>query len=287
LRPVQYITLSIAVALIAIIYWGGKTTPPAPKQGANRQPSMAAGMPPSSTPVKPASFDSILNASRMQLSKAAADEVKTVENELAAIRDSSQMADVFIHLAQVWQKNKQLPLAAYYGAKAAKLENSEKKLTFAGQFFLDIMHDTTAPPSVQLWEAHEAEACLQQSITLAPDNDTPKLALASVYLEATGEPMRGVELLLGITREKPDDIPANLMLGRMSIQSGQFDKALGRFETVLKQEPQNTEALYFMAEAYKGKGNKAKAIELFEQCKRIVNKPAFSRDIDQYINSFK
>ena len=237
--------------------------------------------------MKPASFDSIIAASHQQLPKTAADSVKTIENELAATRDSSRMAAVFITLAHTWEVNGHPAIAAYYGAKAAKLENSEKKLNFAGQFFLDLMHDAATPPSVQLWEAQEAVDCFKRSVALDPDNDTAKLALASAYIEGTGETMQGVQLLLGITREKPDDIPANLMLGRLSVQSGQFDKAIKRFETVLKQEPRNTEALYFMAEAYKGRGDKQKAIELFEQCKQIVNKPAFSKDIDNYINTFK
>ena len=80
------------------------------------------------------------------------------------------------------------------------------------------------------------------------------MALAAALIEGAGETMQGLQLLLGIIRERPDDIPANLMLGRLAIQSGQFDKAVGRFETVLKQEANNTEAMYFLAEAYKGKG---------------------------------
>jgi cytochrome c-type biogenesis protein CcmH/NrfG len=99
--------------------------------------------------------------------------------------------------------------------------------------------------------------------------------------------MRGVQILLAITRQKPDDVPANMLLGRMSIQSGQFDKAIGRFETILKTEPENKEALYFEAQAFEGKGDKKKAIELLEQCKRIVNDPAFSKDIDQHISTLK
>ena len=202
------------------------------------------------------------------------------------MRDSSQMAPVFTTLAQTWQQHKQLPVAAYYYAKAAKLENSEKKLNFAGQFFLDLLHDAPSA-EVQMWEAGQAIACFERSLEINPDNDTVKMALAAGYIEGAGETMKGVQLLLGVTREKPDNIPANLMLGRMSIQSGQYDKAVERYETVLKQEPENTEALYFLAEAWKGKGNKEKAIELLEKCKKVVNKPEFSRDIDEYIKSFK
>ncbi|MCW3122177.1 MAG: hypothetical protein JWQ38_1669 [Flavipsychrobacter sp.] len=236
--------------------------------------------------MKPTSFDSIVSASRRQLPKTAADSVLTIENELTAMRDSTRMAVVFIRLAGIWQRNNKLPVAAYYKGMAAKLENSEKNLTFAGQFYVELM-ESASDPALMKWEAIEGAACLERSLKINPDNEETKLALATCYIEGTGEPMRGVQILLAITREKPDDIPANMLLGKMSIQSGQIDKAFGRFETILKKEPQNTEAMYFLAQAYEAKGDKQKAIELLEQCKRIVNKPEFSRDIDQHISSLK
>jgi tetratricopeptide (TPR) repeat protein len=236
--------------------------------------------------MRPASFDSILATSGAQLSKKAADSVRSIENELTAMHDSSRMAAVFSRLSKVWERNNQLHVAAYYSAKAAKLENSGKKLTFAGQIFLQLM-ENEGSPSVQAWDAGQAVSCLEQSIKIDPDNEETKLALATGYIEGTGEPMRGVQILLAIIHDKPDDIPANLLLGRMSIQSGQFDKALGRLETVLKQEPENREALYFLAQAYEGKGDKKKAIELLEKCKKVVNNPGFSNEIDQHINALK
>jgi lipopolysaccharide biosynthesis regulator YciM len=77
------------------------------------------------------------------------------------------------------------------------------------------------------------------------------------------------------------------LLGRLSIQSGQWDKAVARLEHVLELEPQNREALYFLGEAYKGKGNKEKAIQTFRKLEGIVNSPDFTKDIENYINSFK
>ena len=285
MRVTHYITLAVAIALIALLYWGGNTVPPAKKPGANMQPT-AGAMTQGPNTMKPASFDSIFTASRRQLPKTAVDTVNTIENELTAIRDSSRMASVFIHLSGVWERGNMLPVAAYYKAKSAKLENSEKKLTFAGQNFLQLMENESSP-SVQMWEATEAVGCLEQSLKINPDNEDTKLALATGYIEGTGEPMRGVQILLAITREKPDDVAANMLLGRMSIQSAQFDKAIGRFETILKKEPENKEALYFMAQAYEGKGDKHKAIEMLEKCKQVVDNPEFSKEIDKHINSLK
>ena len=236
--------------------------------------------------VKPASADSLIAASKMQLPKTVADTVHSIENELTAIRDSSRMAAVFGRLAKVYEHAKAMGPAAYYNGLEAKLENSEKKLTFAGQFFLQLM-ESESSPSVQAWEAGEAAVLFERSLKINADNEDTKLGLATAYIEGTGEPMRGVQILLAITHEKPDDVPANMLLGRMSIQSGQFDKAIGRFETVLRSEPKNKEALFFLAQAYEGKGDKAKAIQLFEECKKLVDDPSFSAEIDQKINSLK
>jgi len=269
-----------------LLYFGANTTPPSKKKETGAVASMQGGMNAPHTPIQPASFDSIENAARKTLPEHAMEELAIVEKELSTITDSVKKAPVYWKLGKVWQEHKQYPVAAYYYGLSAKLENSEKNLNFAGQLFLDLMQ-RSGSPAVTMWEAQQSIACFQRSMELNPKNDTVKMALAAAYIEGVGETMQGVQLLLGITREKPDNIPANLMLGRLAIQSGQYDKAVGRFETVLKQEPKNTEAMYFLAETYKGKGDKQKAIELFEKCKEIVNNPEFDKEIDNYINSFK
>lgn len=236
--------------------------------------------------MKPASFDSILSAARLQLSKTVADSVKTIENNIAAMRDSSRMAASFKSLAGVWQRSRQYPVSVFYTAKAAKLENSEKSLTFAGQLFLELL-ENESDRSLQLWEASQAISCLEPVLEKDSANEDARLALAAAYIQGTAEPMKGVQMLLAITRENPTDIPANMLLGRMSIQSGQFEKAIKRFETVLEQEPENKEALYFLAQAYEGAGNKQKAVELLEKVKKVVNNPDFSREIDGHIKSLK
>jgi tetratricopeptide (TPR) repeat protein len=236
--------------------------------------------------MKAASIDSILAALKMQLPKTAADTVKTLEQEVSAISDASQMAVVFTRLSKVWERNKQYPVAVFYKAKAAKLENSEKSLTFAAQLFLELM-EHEGDRALQMWEANEAISCLEQAMKLNPNSEEARLAMASAYIQGTAEPMKGVQMALAMTRDNPEHIPANMLLGRMSIQSGQFEKAIKRFETVLKKEPENKEALYFLAQAYEGTGNKQKAIEMLEKCKLVVNNPEFSKEIDQHINSLK
>jgi len=280
LRPVHYITIAIGIALTAILYFGGNTVPPK-KEGVNA-PVTGGGSTPHA--VKPASFDSILSSARQQLPAHAAEEITIYENKLAAIADSSRMAVVFDTLARLWQEHKQAEVAAFYHLKAGKLDNSEKKLTFAAQLFLELARKANSE-STQAWCGQMAIEGFSTALKINPNNDTAKVYLAECYI-GTGETMQGVLLLREVTEKNPDNIPANLILGQQGIVSGQFDKSIARFEKVLSQQPKNIEALLGMAEAYKNKGDKAKAISLLEQAKKVLNNPEFSKDIDDYIKSF-
>jgi len=270
--------------LVVLIYTVGNTVPPKGNAPAMQRPN--AGKDAEPVAAKPASFDSLFAASVARLPGQDADSVNIIVKQLSAIHATGQMADVLRQLTFIFQRNNEQTMEAYYGAKIAKLENSDKKLTFAGSTLLKLM-ESEASPSIQLWEAAQAVDYLEGALKINPENEDAQLNLATAYMEGTGEPMKGVQLLLGIVSKKPDDIPANLLLGRMSIKSGQMDKAVGRLQTVLKQDPDNVEALYFMAQVCKEKGEKQKAIELLQKCKRLVNKPEFNKEVDDYINSFK
>lgn len=282
MRTAHYITIVAALGLTALLYWGVSTVPPA---GAG--PDRAGRGPHQEGParVEAATTEIILSEARAKLPVHGQAELEEAEKGLAGITDSTQMVPALEAISKVWAAHGQAAAAGHYLATAARLEKSPKKLNFAGQFFLNLMNRQADSPAVRLWEAKYAVASLSNALEIAPADST-RLALASGYIEGTGETMQGVQLLLGITRENPGHIPANLVLGKLAIQSGQWDKAIGRFQTVLKQEPRNKEALYFLAEAYKGKGEKQKAIETFEAVKQIVDNPDFSRDVDAYIKTF-
>ncbi len=284
MKPAQLTAIGAAVVLTAGIYFGTNRVPP-PKVNANAKPARPAegAM---HQKVSEASFDSILLASKVQLPKAEQEALKKLESEATKHTEGADGAKACAAIADLWKKNNNGLMYAYYSAQSGKLENSAKQLTFAAQLFLNEIEKATSE-SVQSWEISQATGFLEASLKIDSNNNETKLALATIYVQGGGEPMKGVMLLRGITEKNPDDVPANMLLGRMSIQSGQNDKAIKRFETVLKKDPQNSEAMFFLAQAYEALGNKSKAIELLTQCKKLVNKPEFSREIDEKINTLK
>ncbi|RYZ23168.1 MAG: tetratricopeptide repeat protein, partial [Chitinophagaceae bacterium] len=131
------------------------------------------------------------------------------------------------------------------------------------------------------------QTALDKALALNPTNDTTRIDLAAVYIEGTGETMKGIEQLLTIVRQDSTNIPANIILGKMAVESGQLDKAVLRGETILRVDQDNVEARLFLAEALKRKGETAKAKQLFTEAKKIMKNPAFSKDMDEYMATFK
>ncbi len=280
----------MALSLTPALYWGFSTVPP-PKAGAvaggGAPHAGAEGPAPMQAPaVAPATPTEVLAEARTGLPLHGALQIDTLTKLIAGTRDSARMGPLFEQLARLWASHRQGAAAGHYLALEARLEKSPEKLNFAGRFFLNLLATReTDSPAVRMWEAQTAVSLFSQAMALAPADST-KMDLAAAYIDGTGETMQGVQLLLGIVREHPDNVPAALMLGKMAIESGQWDKAVARFESVVKIDPNNREGLYFLAESYKGSGNRAKAIATFERVKKAVGNPDFSRDIDAYLKTF-
>ncbi len=280
----QIITLAAAALLLCGIYFlGDFKGKPAAKQGMANEEGHADH----TDPMNPTADIQALDFTQYSSESAAklTTGQKAILNRLEE-KAKTPTAIAYKDLAEFWEKEKNLNMAANYYKKAAFLENTEKSITFAGNLYLAILQQTEEP-GTRKWQSLEAIECFSRALEINPNNTDTKIALATCYTDGTGETMKGVTLLREVTQRDSNNIPANVILGKLAIQSGQFDKAKKRLELVLSLKPGHTEAMYFLAEAYKGSGNKAKAIELFEQCKQLVNNPDFSKEIDNYIKTFK
>ena len=78
-----------------------------------------------------------------------------------------------------------------------------------------------------------------------------------------------------------------MILGLGGKKSGQYDKAIERFELIVKKHPDNMEATLNMAESYDLKGDKINAIKWYEVIKKMVNVPEAKAEIDKRITELK
>jgi lipopolysaccharide biosynthesis regulator YciM len=273
----QLILISAGIALVGLLYFAGNRIPPKeePKQAANRDGEQKGPM--QGQTIEPASFEQIKAAAFAKINAEQKLELQNLENKNDIVS--------FKLLSEKWHALKENNMSAKYFAEYSKLEKSEKNLTFASENFIGLLNNEP-DASVKAWQANQAIEVLNKVIEINPKNTSAQIALATCYTDGTGETMKGVQMLLGIVRKDSNNIPAALTLGALAIKSGQWPKAITRFEGILQKDPKNKEAMYSLAEAYKGSGNIVKAKELFNNCKKLVNNPSFSKEIDEYIKTF-
>jgi tetratricopeptide (TPR) repeat protein len=204
-----------------------------------------------------------------------------------------QQIKVYDALAGFWRDSaKEEDIANYYKGKSAELVNSEKNLTFAARLILDRLRGEQENDK-RTWEAEQAIGLLDKAIAMDPDNDDLKVDLASCYVFGKGmagdpmETMKGVRQLLDIVDRDPNNMKAQLVLGIGGVISTQYDKAIQRLTTVVTKQPDNLEAVSWLADAYASKGDKANAIKWYEYSKRLENDPKFSKEVDERIKELQ
>jgi tetratricopeptide (TPR) repeat protein len=176
----------------------------------------------------------------------------------------------------------------YYLSAAAKLDNSEKNLTFAAQLILDNLRGEQDEAKLN-WKTAQAIQLFEQAIQLNPQSDDLKIGLGSCYIFGKGrtakpeETMKGIQQLLAVVKKDSGNMKAQLVLGIGGALSGQYDKAIDRLTKVVKAQPDNLEAVAYLADAYASKGDKLNAIKWYQVMKRMANSPVYTKEIDERI----
>ena len=234
-------------------------------------------------------FADILQKARQQLTPEQNQRILALENAVTRGDVKDQQLHVFHQLAKFWKDSAHVfEPYAYYTAQAAKLENSEKSLTFAAQLFVDNLL-TENNPAMQHWLAENAKDLLDRALIINPNNDSSKIGLGACYMfgNISDNPMQGILPVREIAAKDSNNLYAQMVLGLGGKKSGQLDKAIERFQFIVRKDPHNLEAIFQLAETYDMQGDKTHAIQWYETAKNMINNPAIEKEIDKRINELK
>ncbi|HLY69056.1 MAG TPA: tetratricopeptide repeat protein [Puia sp.] len=282
MKKPQFILAGSGLLLLILIFFFGETIPPKKKNAVVQTDSQA-------TPVKSISTQDVLNASKAKLSPFQLSYVNSLEHSVVRGDVKNQQVIAFTQLANFWQDS--VPdgfLAyAYYTGETAKLENSEKKLTFAAQLFLENLRGQD-DAGLKSWMADNAKELFEKSLQLNPNNDSARVGLGACYIfgSSAGSPqevMLGIQRILDVANRDSNNMYAQFMLGLGGEMSGQFDKAIERLTRVIRHEPGNVEAILTMAEINEKKGNKKEAVKWYDDAKGFINDGKIIKEIDERI----
>ncbi len=216
-----------------------------------------------------------------------------LENGISRGDVAAQQVKASFSLANFWKDSiKLFEPYAFYISEASKLDNSEKNLTFAAQLFLDNLRQEHDEAKLN-WETTEAIQLFEKAIQLNHDNDDLKIGLGSCYVYGKGrngdpqETMKGIQQLLAVVRKDSTNMKAQFVLGVGGAVSGQYDKALERLKKVVAAQPNNLEAIAFLADTYAAKGDKQEAIKWYNISKRLANNTHYTQEVDDRIKLLK
>ena len=245
----------------------------------------------SATP--PFSLDKYLLTAKQKLPVNQQNYLASLENSVKRGDVKEQQIKLFNQLSVFWKDSTHVPdLYNFYTAESAKLVNSEKNLTFAAQLILrDLRNEEDL--AKRGWKAEQAISLFEKAIELNPTSDSLRVGLGSCYVFGKGmagdaqSTMKGIQQLLQVVKKDSANMQAQLVLGIGGVISTQYDKAVDRLQTVVKNEPANIEAISWLADAYAGKGDKPNALKWYEISKRMINNPAYSKEVDERIKLLK
>lgn len=278
----QLIFAITGLVLVIVLFKFGTTVAPKEKMKA---PAVTA------TPA----FDILQNIQeeKKHLTPAQIINLGKLENSVTRGDVNNQLITANTQLANYWRDSLRVfDPYLYYLSEAAKLDKSEKNLTFAAQLILNNLRGEQDQAKLS-WKSELAIGLFEKGIALYPNNDDLKVGLGSCFIFGKGriggpqETMKGIQQLLSVVRKDSNNMKAQMMLGVGGFVSGQYDKAVDRLQKVIAVEPENLEAIAFLADTYAAKGNKAEAIKWYMISKRLMNNPAYSMEVDERIKSLR
>jgi predicted Zn-dependent protease len=235
----------------------------------------------------PISTESVLNNAKKELNPEQLNRLNFLENSISRGDVKSQQLLIYNQLARFWKDSAgKFEPYAWYTAQAARLENSEKSLTFAAHLILDRL--TTEQSDSKQWEAEQAKDLFERSLKLNPSNDSSKIGLGTVILYGgISSPMQGIAMIREVAERNPANIYAQMTLGQASMTSGQLDKADERFKAVIKLDPNNLEALLLDAEALEQLNKKPEAIEIYTKSLVFIKDAELKKEVEARIIELK
>jgi tetratricopeptide (TPR) repeat protein len=215
----------------------------------------------------------------------------TLQQAIARMREghgasSGEKSAIFADsLADLYWEAGKFDSAAWFANEAATFFNTMESWIKAGDSYYQA-YTFTLDQLKQNEMAERARHYFSMILKSNPGNLEVKSKMAMTYLSGAN-PMQGIALLREVLAEDPKNESALFNLGMLSIQSGQYDRAIERLKELAEVNPNHIQGQLLLGVAYKSKGNKKAAREQFEKVKQLDADPAVQATADSYLQDLK
>ena len=280
MNKAQWIIIGVGVLLVAGLFRYGRKAP---------RPSEIKA-PVQSTFQNELTADSILLHARKVLKPEQIKWMNDLEQSVIRGNVEGQKLNVYHQLGHFWKDSVGLfEPYAWYEAEAARLENSEKSLTFAAHLLLENLR-RDENESLRRWKALQAKDLFERSLKINDKNDSTLVGLSAsnIFGNIAENPMGDIQRLTQVVRNDSTNVFALTVLGYGAMMTRQYDIAIKRFEKVVSLQPDNLEAIVRIAEAYEKKADTVNAIKWYSNALPVVkDNPNWKTELEKRIELLK
>lgn len=281
----QILIIGAILLLVAFLFTRDIKGLVKPTEGNGKMPAsgQVAGGAETTSPVT-ITIEQASEASKKIISKDLTVEIVALENKYKGA-DGEEKISVAEDLAQKWNDVEQITPSALYLEVVANAKPNLKNWLVTGNRFMkafDGTQDSLAQPIL----LQKANTAFTKALAIDTSNVEAKTGLGVTIVNGLGSPMQGIAMLLAVVAKDPKNVKANMNLGLFSIKSGQFAKAIPRFNTVIEQAP-TPEAYFYLGTALENLGKNKEAIDVYLKSKKLAANLTLSAFIDKRIAELK
>jgi tetratricopeptide (TPR) repeat protein len=211
--------------------------------------------------------------------------IKEVRMKWSASTEKEKNAIFADSLASLYRLANRFDSAAWFAEDASKFfNNTESWNTAANDYYQ--AYTLALDPSKQQSYAVKAQEFYKKVLDANPEDLNVKTKMAMTYLSSKN-PMQGITMLREVLAKDPKNELALFNMGMLSIQSGQYDRAVERLEELIKINPSHIQGQLLLGIAWMNIGNKQKAKTQFEKVKEMDKDPAVQATVNSYLKDLK
>lgn len=223
-----------------------------------------------------------------QLSESDISRLEKLRKSFFSVSDKEKKLKFADSLATSFRNLNEFDSSAAWFGQMVKIAPVKENLLKAGNAYFDAsVFALKEEKSKNL--ALQARSFYEKALETEPQNLEIKTKIAKTYFGSSDpqNTMTGVRMLREVIEKDPNNEEALFTLGQLSIQSQQFDKAVDRFQTLLKTKPNNIEAEFWLGYSQMMLGNKKEAKASFKKVIEKADDPQVKTTAENYLKELK
>ncbi|GAB3327422.1 hypothetical protein GCM10027299_28020 [Larkinella ripae] len=193
--------------------------------------------------------------------------------------DAGQKPAVGTELIQAYRKVSRYDSAAHVAEELVKLAPTEANLLRTGDLYYEAYGFAVDNQKLANLGKKTREF-YQKALDGNPNLLAAKANMAMTYV-TTETPMQGIMLLRDVLKEDPTNELGLFNMGLLSMRSGQYNRAVERFQAILSSHPDNTKAQFYLAISLSEMGRKDEARQLLAKVKTREKDPTIQAAIKE------